>query len=227
MLRVRPLFLHLTLVLVAPLLASGCSWVTPHPDCAGDRVDVCLGAQTLLEPMADDSCDGIEKRVCIVPLGQVSPALVKQLVEHYQSEYDLRIQVLTPSAVPRDLVNPDRGQVEGEALAQHMNSLFPDTYYNTKAVIIGLTPLDIYWAGKDWRYAFGVRGGLEDPKAVISSARMDPRTYGQERNDDSSFHASESCLPSTSASSTTIFVRVPTARAPCSITFSAPPISTA
>lgn len=65
-----------------------------------------------------------------------------------------------------------------------MNSLFPDAYYDPQAVVIGLTPLDLPWAGKDWRYAFGVRGGLDDPKAVISSARMDPQSYGRGRDDD-------------------------------------------
>jgi len=177
--------LALTLLLLA-VVATGCTkLLAPQPHCTGENLDLCLPAQTLLEPLASDTCEGTEKRLCIVPLGQVSPALVKHLADHYRSEYGLTVVVSTPAAIPRDLVNREREQIEVDGLLRLMASVFPDTYADPDTVMIGLTPVDLYWLGKpNWRYAFGVRGDREESIALISSARMDPQIYGLPENNE-------------------------------------------
>ena len=175
----RPRFLLLAMLALAALVASGCTgWIAPHPDCKGENLDLCLPAQTLLEPIATDSCEGDDRRVCIVPLGQVSPALVTHLVDYYRDEYGLTITVLTPSAIPREFVDFEREQVDTGRLDILVADLFREDFEDSNAVLIALTNVDVYIADKDWRYAFGSRGDAADPKAVISSARMDPRIYG-------------------------------------------------
>jgi predicted Zn-dependent protease len=170
--------LALALLLLA-FVATGCTeWLRPRPVCRGENLDLCLPAQTLLEPLANDRCEGTEKRLCIVPLGQVSPALVSHLADHYRSEYGLTVEVLTPTAITADLVNREREQIEADRLLRLMASVFPDTYADPDTVMIGLTPVDLYWLGKpNWRYAFGVRGDREESIALVSSARMDPQIY--------------------------------------------------
>lgn len=182
---IGPLLLSFALLVLAALVASGCTgWITPHPDCKGENLDLCLPAQTLLEPIATDSCEGDDRRVCIVPLGQVSPALVTHLVDYYRDKYGLTITVLTPSAIPREFVDLEREQVDTGRLDILVADLFREAFEDPNAVLIALTNVDVYIAGKNWRYAFGSRGDAADPKAVISSARMDPRAYRQDKDDD-------------------------------------------
>ncbi len=147
----------------------------PDPPCSGSRLPGCLEAQAELQPIAQDACAGFDRRVCVVPLGQISPALVRQLVEHYENQYGLTVTVLTPSAIPLSLANPDRGQIDSDTLIAYMGDLFPESYHDPSAVLIGLTPVDLYIEGRDWRYAFGSRGRFTNPKAVVSTSRMDPR----------------------------------------------------
>ena len=64
-----------------------------------------------------------------------------------------------------------------------MRSAFPDANADPNAVLIGVTPLDLYFEEKNWRFAFGVRGMPEDPKAVVSTFRMNPETFGKDRDD--------------------------------------------
>ncbi len=140
----------------------------PEAPCTGSEFTGCLAAQTDLVSISGDSCDGSQTRVCLFPLGQVSPALVEQLVDYYLARYGLTVTVLTPSAVPEDLADPVREQVDADALIQHVASLFPDAYYDPGAVLIGLTPVDLYAKDSHFRYVFGVKGTPADPKAMIS-----------------------------------------------------------
>ena len=64
-----------------------------------------------------------------------------------------------------------------------MLGAFPDELADPNVVLIGVTPLDLYFEQKDWRFAFGVRGMPEDPKSVISTFRMNPETFGEDRDD--------------------------------------------
>jgi len=179
------LSLSLGLLALAALLWSGCTYsLRPRIECSGEKLEACLGAQTLLEPLTKESCEGREKRVCFVPLGQVSPELVENLVDYYHREYAyLTIQIVRPLTIPSEMVNADRQQVEASSLSDYMNSQF---HYDPDAVLIGLTPVDLYWSDKNWRYTFGVReaGRWDDLFGVVSYARMDPRVYGLRENED-------------------------------------------
>ena len=94
------------------------------------------------------------------------------------------ITVLTPSAVPSDIVNPLRGQVGASTLTAYMSSLFPDAYRDPNVVLIGLTPVDLYHEDSHFRYVFGVKRTATDPKATISTFRMNPVTYGEPPSDE-------------------------------------------
>ena len=69
-------------------------------DCATDS---CLGAQDELTPGSVESCGDSEARVCIAPLGWVSPELVRHLVDHYRDQYGLTVSVLTPECYSGEL----------------------------------------------------------------------------------------------------------------------------
>jgi predicted Zn-dependent protease len=161
-------------------------WGAPQPPeapCADSQFAPCLEPQAQLDSIAHDSCEGTDRRVCLVPLGQVSPSLVEHLIDHYRDQYGLTVAVLTPSAVPEEMANPLREQIDAGTLIDYMGSLFPDAYGDPNAVLVGVTPVDLYDKDIDWRYVFGVRGPPTYPKAVISTFRMNPETYGGPPND--------------------------------------------
>ncbi|MCH7999657.1 MAG: hypothetical protein IIA91_09285 [Chloroflexi bacterium] len=142
-----------------------------HP-CTGSEREGCLEAQTALEPVAQASCEGSDRRVCFVPLGQVDPDLVLNLVEYYRDEYGLEIGVLTPSAVPAAMINPNRRQIDGESLADYVGRLFPADFANPDVALIGLTPLDLYAADRNWRFQLGHATWAPQAHAVVSTYRM-------------------------------------------------------
>jgi archaemetzincin len=148
----------------------------PEAACIGENFERCLGAQTSIA--ATGACDGTDRRICLVPLGQVSPPLVEHLAAHYRAEYGLSVSVLTPIAVPGDLADPLREQIDAATLIDYMGSFFPEAHSDPNAVLIGVTPLDLYDSTSHFRYLFGVKGNVNDPKAVVSSFRMAPETYG-------------------------------------------------
>lgn len=155
-----------------------------EPPCSGSDLGRCLEEQTELQSISRNSCDGFEKRVCLVPLGGISPALVDHLVDHCADEYGLPVTVLTPSAMPQDMVDSGREQVDAPTLIEYMGSLFPEAYRDPNAVLIGLTAVDLYNERSHFRFVFGTKGTPADPKAVVSTFRMDPETFGESRDDE-------------------------------------------
>ncbi|MDO8612785.1 MAG: hypothetical protein Q7R32_08180 [Dehalococcoidia bacterium] len=143
-----------------------------YPLCSRSRQRTCLEAQTELESVASGSCDGFGRRICFVPLGRVNPDFVLQLVEYYEAEYGLAIGVLTPSTIPEEAIDPGRNQVDGPSLTAYIERLFPAEASDPEVVLIGLTPMDIYDRESHYRFLFGSRGTFEDPRAVVSTYRM-------------------------------------------------------
>lgn len=171
------------MVLLSVFTSAPGSGVVDDAPCHDEDFDRCRAAKRELQPIAQDSCAGDGKRVCLVPLGQVSPELMQHLVDHYRDQYGLTVTVLRPLGIPKYVVDSDRRQVGGSALINSMLGAFPDELADPNVVLIGLTPLDLYFEQKDWRFAFGVRGMPADPKSVISTFRMNPETFGEERDD--------------------------------------------
>ena len=151
----------------------------PEAPCTGSEFAACLDAQTALQPTSSASCQGAERRICLVPLGQVPPELVSHLVGHYRDQYGLAVTVLTPAAVPSELADPLREQVDAATLIEYVGSLFPNAYADTEAVLIGITAVDLYNQTSHFRYLFGLKGTFADPKAVVSFFRMTPEFYGE------------------------------------------------
>lgn len=131
----------------------------------------------------DDLCEGSGQRICLVPLGNVSSDLTEHLVNHYSDEYGLTVRVLDNKSIPTDLADREREQVGGIALIEYMGSLFPEAHADPDAILVGLTPVDMYFEERDWRFAFWV-SNEQTSKGVVSFFRMNPETFGMDRGDD-------------------------------------------
>lgn len=153
----------------------------PDAPCIGAELAGCLEAEMAIQPTG--SCDGRARRVCIVPLGKVPPGLIDHLVTTYRDLFDLTVTIMPPAAIPDRLVDPEREQIDADSLIDYMGELYPDAYRDPQAVMIGLTPIDLYSSTSHFRYVFGMKGTAADPKAVVSGSRMNPLFYSEPTND--------------------------------------------
>lgn len=194
-----PSLYRLLAVVTVSLIASGCAHVRAGgvrdtPDCYLDTYTSCLSAQQDLAENSVDGCDGTGRRVCLVPLGTVDAGLVERLVAHYADEYGLQVRVLTPQPVPAGLATSATNQIDGEDLIDQMAAAFPSEAADSDVTLIGLTPLDIYSRESHYNFLFGTKGTPGDPKAVISTFRMDPESLGFKPNDGLLFDRMEKML---------------------------------
>lgn len=142
------------------------------PPCSRSELNACLEPQAGLASTAQTSCAGSGRRVCFVPLGQVDPDQMRSLVQYYQDEYRLHVGVLTPSAIPEQMVSRDREQIDGESLADYMGTLFAADFNDPDVVLIGLTPLDLYAHDENWRFELGFADWSGPSRGVVSTYRM-------------------------------------------------------
>ncbi|MEX2159412.1 MAG: hypothetical protein WEB04_08420 [Dehalococcoidia bacterium] len=151
----------------------------PKAPCTGDAFAACLAAQTELGGIAVDSCSGAGQRICLVPLGNVDAGLMRYFVDYYREHYNLAVQVLTPQAVSDQIVDSQRQQVDASTLMDLMTSAFPESLADRQIVLVGVTPIDLFDKDSTYRYIFSRKGTPQNPRGVISTFRMDPRTYAE------------------------------------------------
>jgi predicted Zn-dependent protease len=150
----------------------------PAADCTGDTFAACLDAE--LGITGTQPCEGAGRRVCLLPLGRVSPALIEHLASHYRDYYALDVRVMPPAAIPVEYTDPLRDQIDANAVIQfYLPSVSHDAYFDLQATMIAVTAVDIFQADSHFRYVLGYRGDAQNPHAIVSTFRMDPLTYGE------------------------------------------------
>ena len=93
---------------------------------------------------------------------------------HFKEIYGLRVGILTPRAIPEDMVDVGRHQVDTYQLVDLMG------VDSGGGVVIGLTPVDAYISDVPRRrWAFG----MSSPQAVLSTMRMDPANWADADDD--------------------------------------------
>ena len=79
------------------------------------------------------------------------------------------------------MMDRSRGQLIGEELVNGMKTGYPTQAQDRSVMMVGFTRGDMYVRHRDWRFAFAHR---EDGRfAAISTARMDPESFGLPPND--------------------------------------------
>ena len=124
-------------------------------------------------------------RVYLVPIGDLRRIHLDEIVYRYHDEYGLTLEVLSPVAPGADATDATRRQVVAEALAGTLSRSFPAHAQSPEAILIGVTDEDMYIRSYTWRFAFSSRF---EGMAVMSTARMDPATFG-EPPDSAALHA--------------------------------------
>lgn len=110
-------------------------------------------------------------RVYFVPISGFPRGVADELAKYCSERFGLKISVLNEAPIAPDAVNQERQQAVAERVIVGMRNSFPALARDPKAILIGLTPVDIYPGSMNWRFAFGWRiAGAR--AAVVSSARM-------------------------------------------------------
>jgi len=117
-------------------------------------------------------------KLYFAPIGSAPMDQIYDLVEHYQTKFNVHVQVLPKMDVGEPIFDSGRNQFIAEDLIQSMLRSYPNVARDESAVIIGITGQDMYPRGEDWQFCFGWR----TPKlraAVVSTARMDLHYPGE------------------------------------------------
>jgi predicted Zn-dependent protease len=182
-------------LIIIALLAAGCgdrelSSAASRPTrtpvreapCSGTRFAGCLDAEHAI--VSNGSCDG-GFRVCLVPLGKVSPELMQHLVDYYGTQHQLQVTVARPAAIPSEILDPARpDQVNAPTLADYLEPLVPGAFADVDTTIIGITPVDVYDANAEFPFVFGIKGTATDRRGIISTFRFNPQAFGEPANND-------------------------------------------
>ena len=75
-----------------------------------------------------------------------------------------------------------------------MGARWPQESADDEAVIIGITPVDMYSSDSHFRYVFGVKGTYNFPKAIVSMFRMTPEFYGDSPDPELTFQRTQKLL---------------------------------
>lgn len=114
--------------------------------------------------------------ITFVPLGDFSDSVLEDLASQYQRTLGVRIDVHSPIALPESVIDYPREQLVGERLIGLVKEQLPQLEKDRSALVVGFTRGDMYIAKMNWRFAFAIRESGRF--AVISTARMDPVSFG-------------------------------------------------
>lgn len=112
----------------------------------------------------------VASKVYFQPLSSYPVSDAKELAAHYKRKFGLTIEVLHPMPIPEEAFDRQRDQAVAERLIEQIKTA-DVLSEDPKAIVIGLTVVDIYIADLSWNFAFNLRA--DGHLAVVSTAVMD------------------------------------------------------
>ena len=129
--------------------------------------------------LASVSCGGSSsagQKIYFAAVGEMRSVHADALQAYYKQRYDLTIEILPPIGLEPMVVDERRRQLIPEELIELMKRRYPEHARSPQSILIGITEGDMYIREVNWRFAFARLDG--DRFAIVSSARMDPVSFG-------------------------------------------------
>ena len=129
--------------------------------------------------LASVSCGGSSsagQKIYFAAVGEMRSVHLDALQAYYKQRYDLTVEILPPIGLEPVVVDERRRQLIAEELIELMKRRYPEHARSPQSILIGITEGDMYIREVNWRFAFARRDG--DRFAIVSSARMDPVSFG-------------------------------------------------
>jgi predicted Zn-dependent protease len=112
----------------------------------------------------------------IVPIGDFPAQLVMENAQQVRRTFGTQVRIERPIPIAEDAIDHGRQQLVAERLIASMKAHLTAQTKDPSVMLVGLTQGDMYLQGMDWEFAFA---GREAGRfAVISTARMDPESFG-------------------------------------------------
>jgi predicted Zn-dependent protease len=109
-------------------------------------------------------------KVYLVPLGNFPAEVTSDLASYYRKKYKIAVETLPNVPLSQTAINRQRRQLIAEQAVEIMKEAHPELKNDPRALLIGLTNLDMYIAKYNWQYSFSWRDG--EKYAVVSGGRM-------------------------------------------------------
>ena len=129
--------------------------------------------------LASVSCGGSSsagQKIYFAAVGEMRSVHLDVLQAYYKQRYDLTVEILPPIGLEPVVVDERRRQLIAEELIEMLKRRYPEHARSPQSILIGITEGDMYIREVNWRFAFARRDG--DRFAIVSSARMDPVSFG-------------------------------------------------
>jgi len=129
--------------------------------------------------LASVSCGGSSsagQKIYFAAVGEMRSVHLDALQAYYKQRYDLTVEILPPIGLEPVVVDERRRQLIAEELIEMLKRRYPEHARSPQSILIGITEGDMYIREVNWRFAFARRDG--DRFAIVSSARMDPVSFG-------------------------------------------------
>ena len=129
--------------------------------------------------LASVSCGGSSsagQKIYFAAVGEMRSVHLDVLQAYYKQRYDLTVEILPPIGLEPMVVDERRRQLIAEELIEMLKRRYPEHARSPQSILIGITEGDMYIREVNWRFAFARRDG--DRFAIVSSARMDPVSFG-------------------------------------------------
>jgi predicted Zn-dependent protease len=112
----------------------------------------------------------VSREIILVPLGDFPESKVQALVKYYRDKFNLNVKTVPPLAIKPSAFDKRRKQLIAEQALEDMQWGYPRLSGDPRAVMIGLTNVDMFIRKYDWRFTFSWR--QYGRFAVVSDARM-------------------------------------------------------
>ncbi len=120
-------------------------------------------------------------QIVFVPIGNFPETALHKVAHYYRDTLGIEITVTRIVPFEEPMIDRGRNQLVGEQLIDQMKRYLPAYTDNPRIMMIGFTRGDMYVQHKNWLFAFAHR---EDGRfAAISTARMDPESFGLPADD--------------------------------------------
>jgi predicted Zn-dependent protease len=108
--------------------------------------------------------------------------VLERLQAHFHDKYGIVMTILPPIEIDEAAYDARRGQLIADRLLDTMEERAPTN--GVRNVVIALTEYDIMMLDRpDYAFVFSLRD-IPAGLAVVSTARMDPRAFGERRDPD-------------------------------------------
>jgi archaemetzincin len=137
---------------------------------------ICFLSGGYLSNAKSKGLNNMERRVILLPIGEIERWVLDTLEKDLGKKFDCRVERHKPMDVPKDALNPARGQYNSSLILRRIHGLIE---LENQEKGLGITDVDLYTGGLNFVFGEAELGGQW---AVISLTRLRQSYYSLPEN---------------------------------------------